>query len=445
MTIGTKVTLGCGSAMSGDRLSPAVDLANSGRMDYMVFDRMGEGSQTTSHLRWSKNPALGYDRYSGKVLGAMAPFLSRGGVVIGNFGGVNVEACGREAAAAAVQAGLTGLKIGLVNGDSISEWALAQDLALPQLGVRLSELGERFICAYVYAGADGVLDVLEKGAQFVATGRVADSSMSVGALAYSQGFSLTDWSEIAVGTMAGHMLEGGSGITGAGCADPPYRVVPGTGILGFPFVEVSGGDIVVTKLDDVPGQVSAMTVKPRVTYETGDPAAYLTPDVVMDMTEVDVQDVGPDRVLVNGVIGRERPETYIGLIGVRMGWKAVAEFSVGGPGCIDRARLAETILRDRLAELVPGVQKLRIDFMGLTALFGRGDLPQGIEEIRVRVAALCDTRAAAVEVCEETGLLYFDRPQGIGGPKASVDEAYQTLKVPVSREAVVTQTQIVTA
>ena len=167
------------------------------------------------------------------------------------------------------------------------------------------------------------------------------------------------------------------------------------------------------------GAVDLGTMKTQLAYEIHDPTAYLTPDVTADFSQVVLTEVGPDRVRVEGVAGRVRPSDLKVLVGVDLGWKVVSEISYGGPGCVERARLAGEVLAARIEPFAAGIDEWRIDHHGLTTLFGdRLDGPDPTE-VRLRLAARCTDRATADAVAFEGQYMWMG-PAGGGGVTTSV-------------------------
>src|SRR5262249_14492550 len=151
------------------------------------------------------------------------------------------------------------------------------------------------------------------------------------------------------GTLAGHLLECGSQVTGGYFADPPYKVVPGMAELGYPIAEIDGsGDIVITKPPGTGGRVDRLTVTEQILYEIHDPAAYLAPDVVLHITRVPVEEVARDRARVSGARGRPAPPTLKATVCIDGGMLGEAEISYAGPNAAARARLAAETVRERM-------------------------------------------------------------------------------------------------
>ena len=249
----------------------------------------------------------------------------------------------------------------------------------------------RWCSANAYLGAAAIAGALRAGAQVVVTGRVADPSLAVGPAMAHFGWAETDWDELGRATIAGHLIECGAQVTGGYFADPGFKDVPDLHAVGFPIVEIDAdGSFVVGKADGTGGVVDCRTVKEQLLYEMHDPAAYLTPDVVADISEAEVEQVGPDRVAVRGVRGRPRPDTLKVIAFFAGGWLGEGEISYAGPNAEARARLAADVIRRRVGDGLA----LRCDLIGVLSVFGDdagralGRLPPGdARDVRLRVAA----------------------------------------------------------
>jgi hypothetical protein len=197
-------------------------------------------------------------------------------------------AAGRAVLETLKAAGVSGVTVATVVGDDVR--ALATELALP----------DDALFASVYLGARPIVDALDRGAQIVVTGRVADASLFLAPLVHEHGWAWDDWDRLAAGIVAGHVLECGAQATGGNFTDWT-RVGPLD--VGYPIAEVAGdGSFVLTKHAGTGGRVSRGTVTEQLLYEIGDPGAYRTPDVVTDFRALDVAGVGPDRVRVTGAV-----------------------------------------------------------------------------------------------------------------------------------------------
>lgn len=422
------IRIGCGSAFDRDRVDWAEKLAFSGLVDYMAFDSLAERSMALNQLRKLEDPGAGYmrriengtpgfDPRMAEITDRLGRFVADGGTVIGNFGAANPEGAGQVVLDRLRAAGHAGVKVGVITGDDVLEQVLDRDLELPEQGARVSDLKDRIVSANAYIGADPIVEALQQGARFVLGGRLADPSPYVGAICHANGWALDDWDKVAWATAAGHLLECGTSVTGGNYPDPPFNALTADQMvdLSFPWAEVDEGHLVVSKIPGSGGVVNERTVKLQLAYEVHDPAAYLTPDVTADYSQAVVREVGPDRVSVAGITGRARPDALKVLVGLDFGWKITAEISYGGPGCVERARLAAEICRKRVARVDSEIVEWRSDVVGLDGLYGTS-MPSGYPpEVRMRVAARTTTKKAAQVVLDEADYLPISGPAAGGG------------------------------
>ncbi len=443
------IRIGSGAGYSGDRIEPSIELAQHGRLDYLVFECLAERTIALAQQAKLKNPNGGFDPLLEARMRAVLATCARKGVrIITNMGAANPTAAARKTAAIAAELGLKGLKIAAVTGDDVLGVLRQKNYRLEETGNSIADLGDRIISANAYLGVGAICDALSSGAQVVITGRAADPALFMAPLVHEFGWSLEDWDRLGQGTVVGHLLECAGQVTGGYFADPGFKDIPDLARLGFPIGEVSeDGDIVVTKLTTAGGRVTAATCKEQLLYEIHDPRRYLQPDVVADFSEVGVEEIGPDRVRVRG--GRGTPAT--GLLKVSVGYvdgyAGEGQMSYAGPGALARARLALEIVRERLKITKVNSTELRFDLIGVDALHGGELSARNAEpyEVRIRVTARTDSRAEAVRVGNEVETLYTNGPAGGGGATKSAREIVAVQSVLLSRDLLKTTVETLEA
>ncbi len=357
----------------------------------------------------------------------------------------NGGAANPQAAAVNLRAKLNGhhpqLKIACVLGDDLLEQPFQQWLPT-------SELPGELVSVNVYTGADGIVQALAEGANIVLCGRVADPSLAVGPIRHALGWAFDDWQKMAIATTAGHLLECCTQVTGGYFAHPGIKDVPNPANLDCPIIEISAtGDLIVTKVEGASGYVNERTVKEQLLYEIHDPRRYLTPDVILDLGQVRVEQIGENRVRVSGIQGHPQPETLKGLAGVRGLWFGEASISYAGPGAVERANLAREILHQRFAQRCPQL-KPWIDLVGVASLFNDqqghylnkrlGQSPT-VEDVQVRVGIVDENRQLIEQLQAEVESLYTNGPAGGGGVRRHLSESLTTRDFLVPRSAVETR------
>ena len=289
-------------------------------------------------------------------------------------------------------------------------------------------------------GVEGILNALGLGADVVITGRVADPAIFMAPAIHEFGWSLEDWDKLAKGTMMGHLLECGGQVTGGYFAEPGKKDVPGVGHLGFPIVEIAeDGSFFVTKVPEAGGMVTGETCSEQIVYEIHDPENYLTPAVVADFKQVKFTAVEKDQVWVEGATGKPKTDTFKCSIGYKDCFIGDGEISYGGPGCLDRAKLALDILKERLELVAPGqFDELKFDLIGCNSLYWNPDYKYNQEpsEVRVRVAGRAKTKAVADLVPNEVEALYTNGPAGGCGAVKRTRDLVSVASILVARHDV---------
>ena len=431
--------IGAGAGYAGDRIPPAVELAEKGALDYLVFECLAERTIALAQLQRSQDARLGFDLLLAARMKAVLPVCVAQGVkIISNMGAANPLAAGHEVVRVARGLGIKKLKVAVVLGDDVLTFVEGQPLPLMDSSETLDSLGTSIISANAYIGVEGIVRALAEGADVVITGRVSDPALFLAPLVYEFGWAMDDWDRLGKGTLVGHLLECAGQVTGGYFADPGYRDVPDLARLGFPLAEVaSDGSAVITKVTGSGGCVTVATCASQLLYEIENPAAYLQPDVTADFSNATLTQVGPDRVLVGGATGRQRPDKLKATVGHRDGFIGEGQISYAGLGAQARGQLALDVVKERLA----GTQAMdsRFELIGVNAIHG-GSFAAGYTpyEVRARVAMRVATRHEAELVAHEVEALYLNGPASGGGVTQSVREVIAAASVLIPREWVQT-------
>ncbi|WP_406857603.1 acyclic terpene utilization AtuA family protein [Alsobacter sp. KACC 23698] len=411
------IRIGAGSGFGGDRIEPAVELAEKGELDYLVFECLAERTTALAQQARLQDPNAGYDRLLDERMRAVLPVCRRNGVrIVSNMGAANPAGAARAIASIARELGFAGMKVAYALGDDVLDQVRETSPALTDGPGAFGAIAHRAISANAYLGVGPIVEALAGGADVVITGRVGDPALFMAPLVHEFGWREDDWERLGRGALIGHLLECGSQLTGGFFADPGVKDVAGLARLGFPFAEVDAdGGAVLGKVDGSGGELSLRTCKEQLLYEVHDPARYIQPDVVADFTSARFEQMAPNRVRLTGGGGSARTDSLKVTIGYHDGFIGEGQISYGGTGAESRARLALAIVEERLRMLGVAVSELRMDVIGVDSVY-RGPRPDGeVLDVRARVAGRTATLQDAQRIGREVEAVWINGPAGGGG------------------------------
>jgi Acyclic terpene utilisation family protein AtuA len=441
------IRIGSGAGYSGDRIEPALELAEKGDIQYLVFECLGERTVALAQQARMKNSQSGFDPLLEERMRAVLPVCAAKGIkIVTNMGAANPAAAARKTAEIAKSLGLSRLKIAAVLGDDVLDACKERDLPIMEFEGTIKQLGNRLLSANAYLGAEPMAEALRSGADVVITGRASDPALFLAPMIHAFGWAMDDWNLLGQGTLGGHLLECAGQITGGYFADPGYKDVVDLARLGFPIGEVrEDGDLVITKVAGSGGAVTAQTCKEQLLYEVHDPAQYIQPDVVADFSHVTIEEIAPDRVRVRGGRGARRPDALKVSVGYLDGYIGEGQISYAGPGAVARGRLGLEIVRERLKLTNVAASEWRFELVGIDSLHGADLAARANEpyEVRVRVAGRTESLREAVRIGNEVETLYTNGPAAGGGVFKSARDVAAVASVLLPRELARTQIQFV--
>ena len=448
------VRVAAGQGFWGDDLDAPRRQVEGGQVDYLMLDYLAEVTMSILQKQKERDPALGYARdFVGAMESVLPAVVERGVKIIANAGGVNPPACAAAVKAVAEKHGAKGaLRIGVVSGDDLlgsldQLIAAGHALANMETGEPLSTVRDRVLSANAYIGSEPIVEALEKGANVVITGRSTDTALTMAPLRHEFGWGAQSWDQLAAGIVAGHIIECGAQCSGGNCLYD-WRSIPDLANVGYPLVEANpDGTFVVTKHPNTGGRVSVQTVSEQLVYEMGDPHAYITPDVIADFTTIKLARDGDDRVLVSGIKGKPPTDKLKVSIAYRAGFKAVGTLVYAWPDALEKAQLADKILRERLDRLGLRFERVLTEFVGANATHGHlaGD-QRNAPEVQLRFGVRGPDRAAVERFTREIAPLVLNGPPsvtGFAGGRPKVEEIVAYWPALIDKSVVKTKVDLV--
>ena len=367
-------------------------IAADPKIDFLTLDYLAEVSMSILAKLKQRDPSAGYASDFVDVVKSLVPAWKSGGnfKVITNAGGLNPRGCASACAAVLRDAGLKGMKIGVFGGDDVLPLIMRAPRDFPHLETgRSIDAIDTLVTANAYLGAEPIAEAIKQGADIVITGRVADPSLTVAPCLAHFGWQ-KQFDALAGATVAGHLIECGTQVTGGISTD--WLNLPAANI-GFPIVEVSpDGSCVVTKPPGTGGAVNEWTVKEQLLYELGDPGNYLSPDVTASFLTLNVQDLGANRVRVSAATGRPAPASYKVSATLRAGYRATSTLVIAGQNAVAKARRCGELIRDRLVAEFSAPEQFNIECLG-SGDVAPGVLPRRDDLMETRSVSACAIRS----------------------------------------------------
>ena len=415
-----------------------------GNLDYIIFECLAERTIALGQKDKRNDSAKGYNQLLEYRMEKILPLVKEKKIkVITNMGAANVKAAADKTLEIAKHLGIEGIRIAYVTGDDITKnLEFYSEYDVLETGCKVKDLDAHILSANAYLGSEAIVEALQMDADIIITGRVSDPALVIGALIHEFQWDIDQNREqMGQAVLAGHLLECAGQVTGGYFADPGYKEVPDLEKLGFPLVEIGeNGSFVVTKVEGSGGLVSTETCKEQMIYEIHNPKAYLTPDAIADFSKVIFTEVGKDRVLAEGAVSHGKPEKLKVSIGYEDCYIGEGEISYGGSNCMERARLAEVIVRKRLELIGATLEEYRCDYIGYNSLYQDkiSNLLTGEQhsEIRLRISGRTKEAWDANLIANEVEALYTNGPAGGAGAVKRVEEVVSVCSIFVSREDV---------
>jgi Acyclic terpene utilisation family protein AtuA len=447
------VRVASGQGFWGDWLDAPRRQVEGGPVDYLMLDYLAEVTMSILQKQKERDPQMGYARdFIGAMESVMPAVTDRGVKVIANAGGVNPVACAQAVLATAKARGAEGkLRVGVVTGDDLLPrlqelLSSGHPLTNMETGEPLSTVYDRVLSANAYIGSTPIVEALSRGANVVVTGRSTDTALTMAPLRFEFGWGSTDWDLLAAGIIAGHIIECGAQCSGGNCLYD-WRGIPDLANVGYPIVEArADGTFTIAKHPNTGGRISVPSVTEQCVYEMGDPHTYITPDVVADFTTIHLEDAGPDRVRVFGIKGRPATDKLKVSIAYRAGYKAVGTLVYAWPDALDKAKLADQVLRERLDNMGLKFDKLLTEFVGVSATHGPlAGAPGDPPEVQLRVGVRSEDRKAVERFTREIAPLVLNGPPsvtGFAGGRPKVEEIVAYWPALVDKSVVETRVEV---
>lgn len=390
----------------GDSPMAAIAIAAEAAADYLVHDALAELTLSILQKDKLEDPTLGYAKDIEVLAKFLIPIAHQQRIkIVTNSGGLNPQSAAKKVQAILQKQGINNFVIATITGDDLMEKISdLQQLPDPLLNIDtqepLSNLDlNKITNANVYIGAKSVKEALDKGANLILAGRVADPCLTLGILAHEFNWNIDqnpqeiDLNRMANAIMVGHILEcGGQACGGNSYAewnDKQYSMSN----LGYPIAHVSSdGSAIITKLNNSGGKLTRNTICEQLIYEIHDPANYITPDVIVDLTQIKVTQIAENQVSVSNSKGKPRPEKLKLALGIQEGFISEQMFFYSYPFAYDKCLRFIDAVKEIWQKLPLQIDKYEISIIGVNGIHQQAapapnpEILNQINELGIRIA-----------------------------------------------------------
>ncbi|OQE21338.1 hypothetical protein PENSTE_c012G02101 [Penicillium steckii] len=357
---------------SGYHGDPAFEMyrqATLGDVDFITGDYLAEVNLANNAQAWRDGNHPGYEPTAWDGLQQTIDVIAEKGIrVVINGGALDPRALALKVEALVSEKNLN-LRIAYLSGDDLypvvgPNMPTTKDelryldsgntsIVPPELTYAFLNNGQKpvpMVSAHAYLGARGIVEGLRRGADIVICGRVADASPVIAAAWFWHDWRETDYDKLAGSLIAGHLIECSAYVTGGNFAgfdnyDLERLIEP-----GFPITEIAAdGTCVITKHSNTDGFINSDTVRCQFLYELQG-NKYLNSDVSADISDIHVEDIGEDRVLVYGIRGSPPPPTTKCAVFYQGGYEAQLLLNATGYATSKKWDLLEMQLRHFIPE-----------------------------------------------------------------------------------------------
>ncbi|KAL2834163.1 DUF1446-domain-containing protein [Aspergillus pseudoustus] len=319
-------------------------LSGPTKVDAITGDWLSEFNLASRGLQKESNPLGGYEPgllYSMKI--AIDDYLRYGNKDLKfavNAGGLNPRQLALEVQKLLQKNG-SSKKVAYVTGDNVVDRIDSMDIA--PLTRSTGDFASwkrkhgKIVTANVYIGCWGIVSALNDGADIVICGRCTDASPVIALAAWWHQWKHDDFDKLAGCLVAGHLIECGCYVCGGNFAgfeamgEDFYD-------LSFPIAEIAeDGTCVIQKQPNQNGMMTVDTVKTQFVYELQG-LYYYNPDIIADLTNVEMEQLCPGRVRVCGAKGMAAPETMKVAVMAQAGYQAEISVYITGLNAVAKAR-----------------------------------------------------------------------------------------------------------
>ena len=114
------IRIGTGAGYAGDRIEPAIELVEKGKIDYIIFECLAERTIAIAQEQKLKNPEKGYNDLLEYRMRNILPLCNKNNTkIITNMGAANPKAAIEIIKKIAEEEGLKDIKIAAVLGDDV--------------------------------------------------------------------------------------------------------------------------------------------------------------------------------------------------------------------------------------------------------------------------------------------------------------------------------------